>query len=72
MVFEAPFGRLGWLKEDQALGAAERVYSAVYCDTIMRRWEASTGKRALLPVTDVTVEDLAESRNGIVLDAEAA
>ena len=47
-------------------------YDPLYCDTIIKRWEAYTGKRALLAVTNETFEDLAETRNGILLDAEAA
>ena len=47
-------------------------YDPLYCDTIVRRWEAYTGKRALLAVTNETFEDLGETRNGIVLGAEAA
>ena len=47
-------------------------YDPLYCDTIVRRWEAYNGKRALLAVTNETFEDLAETRNGILLDAEAA
>jgi DNA modification methylase len=34
----------------------------LYCDTIVRRWEAITGKRAMLGDTRQTFEDLAEER----------
>ena len=47
-------------------------YDPLYCDTIVRRWETCTGKRAFLGITSETFEDLGETRNGIVLDAEAA
>ena len=47
-------------------------YDPLYCDTIVRRWEAYTGKRALLALTNETFEDLGETRNGVVLGAEAA
>ena len=47
-------------------------YDPLYCDTIIRRWEKVTGKRATLAVTDETLEDLADSRIGIELVAEEA
>lgn len=47
-------------------------YDALYCDTIIRRWEKWTGKRATLAVTDETVEDLADSRIGVELVADEA
>ena len=47
-------------------------YDALYCDTIIRRWETYTGKRATLSVTDEVFEDLRDVRLGIVLDSEAA
>jgi len=48
-------------------------YDPLYCDTIVRRWEKLTGKRATLAVTNETFEDLADVRLGVVLGAlEAA
>lgn len=47
-------------------------YDALYCDTIIRRWENYTGKRATLSVTGEMFEDLRDVRLGIVLDSEAA
>ncbi|MFO1239021.1 MAG: DNA methyltransferase [Sphingomonadaceae bacterium] len=43
-------------------------YDPLYCDTIVRRWEQLTGKRATLAVTGETFEDLADARLGVVLD----
>lgn len=47
-------------------------YDPLYCDTIVRRWETLTGKRATLSVTGYTFEDVAEQRLGPVLAGEAA
>ena len=47
-------------------------YDALYCDTIIRRWEKLTGKRAALTVTNETFEDLADSRLGVQLVADEA
>ena len=47
-------------------------YDPLYCDTIVRRWEKLTGKRATLAVTDETFEDLADSRLGVELVADEA
>lgn len=47
-------------------------YDPLYCDTIIRRWEKLTGKRAMLAVTNETFEDLAECRLGVELSVEAA
>ena len=44
-------------------------YDPLYCDTIVRRWEKLTGKRATLAVTNETFEDLADSRLGVELVA---
>lgn len=43
-------------------------YDATYCDTIIRRWEKYTGKRAKLEETGGTFDDVAEER----ADLEAA
>jgi len=47
-------------------------YDPLYCDTIVRRWEAYTGKRATLAVTGDNFEALAETRLGFDLGSEAA
>jgi DNA modification methylase len=47
-------------------------YDPLYCDTIIRRWETLTGKRALLAVINESFEDVAESRLGPVICSEAA
>lgn len=44
-------------------------YDPLYCDTIVRRWEAYTGKRAKLAGSGEYFEDLAEARLGIDLEA---
>ena len=44
-------------------------YDPLYCDTIVRRWEAYTGKRAKLASTSEWFEDVAEARLGIDLEA---
>ncbi|MFC4293543.1 site-specific DNA-methyltransferase [Novosphingobium tardum] len=47
-------------------------YDPLYCDTIIRRWEKLTGKRATLAVTKDCFEDVAEQRLGLVIEGEAA
>ena len=47
-------------------------YDPLYCDTIIKRWEAYTGKRATLAVTNDTFEALTETRLGFDLGSEAA
>ncbi len=37
-------------------------YDPAYCDTIVRRWEAFTGKRATLLATGEPFEDVEEQR----------
>lgn len=44
----------------------------IYCDTIIKRWEALTGKSVHLAGTTSVFEDIAESRLGMILDGEAA
>lgn len=44
-------------------------YDPVYCDTIIRRWEKYSGKRAKLEGTGKTLEDVADERLGIGLEA---
>lgn len=46
-------------------------YDALYCDTIVRRWETYTGKHARLALTDDPFETTAEARRS-GFDAEAA
>lgn len=43
-------------------------YDPVYCDTIIRRWEKHTGKRAKLDETGAMFEDLADERLGLDLE----
>jgi DNA modification methylase len=48
-------------------------YDPIYCDTIVRRWQAYTGKSAMLASTSQKFDEVDETRNGIVLEtAEAA
>lgn len=47
-------------------------YDPLYCDTILRRWENYTGKRATLSLTNDTFEALTEARLGLELESEAA
>ncbi|MCZ8019983.1 DNA methyltransferase [Novosphingobium sp.] len=47
-------------------------YDPLYCDTIIRRWEKLTGKRATLAVTKDCFEDVAEQRLGLTIAGEAA
>ena len=47
-------------------------YDPLYCDTIIRRWEKLTGKRATLAVTGETFEDLADVRIGVELVSDEA
>lgn len=43
-------------------------YDPVYCDTIIRRWEAYTGKQARLACSGELFEDVAEARLGMALE----
>lgn len=47
-------------------------YDPLYCDTIVRRWEARTGKRARLGATGEGFEELSETRLGDNFASEAA
>lgn len=48
-------------------------YDPIYCDTIVRRWQAYTGKSVTLASTSQKFDEVDEARNGIVLEtAEAA
>lgn len=44
-------------------------YDPLYCDTIIRRWQAYTGKQARLETTGDLFEDIADQRLGIDLEA---
>jgi len=55
-------GRRGYLIE----------YDPLYCDTIVRRWERLTGKRASLGANGPMFEDIADERSGLALKGEAA
>jgi DNA modification methylase len=47
-------------------------YDPVYCDTIVRRWETYTGKRATLEGHHRTFEEVTDERLGLALGEEAA
>ena len=47
-------------------------YDPLYCDTIARRWQVFTGKKAKLATTDQTFDELAEDRFGPSRGEEAA
>ena len=44
-------------------------YDPLYCDTILRRWQDYTGRRAKLVPTNEWFEDVADGRFGIDLEA---
>lgn len=44
-------------------------YDPLYCDTIVRRWELLTGKRATLVSSGLSFEDVADGRLGLVAEA---
>jgi DNA modification methylase len=43
-------------------------YDPAYCDTIVRRWEEYTGKRARLEASGATHEEVADERLGLNLE----
>ena len=47
-------------------------FDPLYCDTIVKRWERYTGKRAKLDAGDATFEHVADDRRGPDLEADAA
>jgi DNA modification methylase len=47
-------------------------YDPLYCDTIVRRWESYTGKKATLAGGSESFEAISEARLGLQLAAEAA
>lgn len=44
-------------------------YDPLYCDTIIRRWQAYTGKQAKLDATRATFDEMADERLGLQLEA---
>ncbi|MGB3806978.1 MAG: DNA methyltransferase [Erythrobacter sp.] len=44
-------------------------YDPLYCDTIIRRWETFTGKQARLETTGATLDEVADERLGLDLEA---
>ena len=44
-------------------------YDPLYCDTIIRRWQAYTGKQAKLEATRETFDEIADERLGLELEA---
>jgi DNA modification methylase len=44
-------------------------YDPLYCDTIIKRWERYTGKRAMLDATGQTFEEVGDDRRGFELEA---
>ena len=47
-------------------------YDQLYCDTILRRWRAYTGKSATLASNSQKFDEVVETRNGIVLETSEA
>ncbi len=58
----------------QKTGRCARIieYDPLYCDTVVRRWEAYTGKLARLDGCDRTFEDVAAARRQADVNDEAA
>ena len=54
----------------QKTGRSARLieYDPIYCDTIIRRWERYTGKRATLAGSNTTSEQVADDRQGFDLE----
>jgi DNA modification methylase len=46
-------------------------YDPIYCDTIVRRWELVTGKKAQLAETEQQFDDLADERNAMLASKAA-
>ncbi|WP_282099616.1 DNA methyltransferase [Qipengyuania aurantiaca] len=44
-------------------------YDPLYCDTIIRRWQAYTGKQAKLETTLANFDEVADERLGLALEA---
>ena len=44
-------------------------YDPLYCDTIIRRWETYTGKKARLDAMGASFEEVADQRLGLDLEA---
>ena len=47
-------------------------FDPLYCDTIVRRWELYTGKRARLDGIGAAFEEVTDQRRGFAPDEEAA
>lgn len=47
-------------------------YDPLYCDTIIRRWEQHSGKRAILAETGLAFEEVSESRLRALLEGSVA
>ncbi len=47
-------------------------YDPLYCDTIVRRWQNYTGKRATLAGTGQSFDDVGNSRPDLAAAEEAA
>lgn len=43
-------------------------YDPIYCDTIIRRWQAYTGKHARLDATQSAFDEVADQRHGLELE----
>lgn len=71
IVLDAFGGSGSTLIAAEKTGRAARLieYDPLYCDTIIRRWEALTGKRATLAATADIFEDVADSRLGLKIEA---
>ena len=57
----------------ETCGRAARLieYDPAYCDTIIRRYEKVTGKRAILLSTGAVFEDVEDERSGLKAEAAA-
>jgi DNA modification methylase len=70
-----PFGGSGTtLIAAEKTGRSARLieYDPAYCDTILRRFERVTGKRALLLATGETFEDVEQDRGSVALSKDSA
>jgi DNA modification methylase len=74
IVLDAFGGSGSTLIAAEKTGRAARLieFDPLYCDTIVRRWECYTGKRAALAVTGDSFEATTEARLGLALGSEAA
>lgn len=74
IVFDGFGGSGSTLIAAEKTGRSARLieYDPLYCDTIVRRWEVFTGKKASMTGCNRTFEDVTEARLGIDLTADAA